>query len=299
MFTLLTDDDVRDAMTAVEAVALMRSALVEHHRADLLAPARLHAELGGGGLTFTAGRQVERVYGFRVYGTFEHVTEQVTVVFDEAGLVSAIITGAELGDRRTGALGGVAIDLLALPQASVLGVVGAGRQAWTQVWAAAAVRNLTHIRVFSRDPARRADFAARCERELGVAATSAEHAADAVDGADVIVLGTTSLTPVIVEDWVKPGAHVTTVGPKTIAGHECPCELATRADPVVTDSLAQLVAYGAPPIVDAQRVVSLGAILAGAHPGRISPTATTLYISTGLAGTEIVFASQVLDRIVR
>ena len=70
MFMLLTDDDVRDALSAVDAVALMRSALVEHHRAALHAPARLHAGLGPGGLVFTAGRRPGKAYGFRVYGNF-------------------------------------------------------------------------------------------------------------------------------------------------------------------------------------------------------------------------------------
>jgi alanine dehydrogenase len=293
---LLGDDDVRQALTATEAVALMRSALLEHHRSSLVSPARLGADLGAGGLMFTAGRHRGHRYGFRVYGTFTQPTEQVTVVFDDqTGAVSAVITGAELGDRRTGALGGVAVDLLARPEAAILGVIGTGRQAWTQVWAAAAVRSFTHIRVYGRDADRRRAFATRCGQELGMSATAVARPIDAVDGADVIVLGTTSATPVIEDSWVAPGAHVTTVGPKTVTAHECPLELVARAEPVVTDSLAQLRAYGAPAIVANDRVVSLGAIAAGSAPGRRSATAVTLYVSTGLAGTEIIFAGRVVD----
>lgn len=134
MFMLLTDEDVRGALSTVDAVALMRSALVEHHRGALHSPARLHAGLGSGGLVFTAGRRPGKSYGLRVYGTFPVPTEQVTVVYDdETGRLAAIITGGELGDRRTGALGGVAVDLLARPEAAVLGI-GTGRQAWTQAW---------------------------------------------------------------------------------------------------------------------------------------------------------------------
>ena len=296
MFMLLTDDDVRGALSAEEAVALMRSALVEHHRAALLSPARLHAGLGAGGLVFTAGRRPGRAYGFRVYGNFPAPTEQITVVYDdETGRLAAVVTGGELGDRRTGALGGVAVDLLARPDATVLGIVGTGRQAFTQAWAAAAVRKLTEIRVYGRDAPRRHAFAARCERDLGIPAVAAPHAVEAVSGADIVVLGTTSPTPVVEDAWIAPGTHVTTVGPKTVAAHECPPELAARADLAVTDSLAQLVSYGADPIVPAERVVSLGAIAAGEAGGRGSAGDITLFVSTGLAGTEIVYAAAILD----
>ncbi|HEY1489191.1 MAG TPA: ornithine cyclodeaminase family protein [Micromonosporaceae bacterium] len=297
MFTLLCDEDVRDALSAAEAVELMRAALIEHHRGALRSPARLRADLGDGGLMVTAGRQVGTAYGMRVYGTFPHSTEQVTVVFDESnGRITAIITGNELGDRRTGALGGVAIDLLARADAGVLAVLGTGRQAWTQIWAATAVRSLVRIRVYGRDHGRCRAFAARCEQDFAIESTPTTSAVAAVGDADIIVLSTTSETPVIEDGWVRPGVHITTVGPKTVDAHECPRGYADRAAPVATDSLAQLVAYGAPPLVPAERVVALGAIAAGARAGRTDDDDSTLFLSTGLAGTEIVFANRILAR---
>lgn len=86
---------------------------------------------------------------------------------EPSGELLGLAVGKELGSHRTGALGGLAVDLLARPAARTVGLVGAGTQAWTQVWAISGVRELAGVRVFSRDPGRRRAFAERVRAELG------------------------------------------------------------------------------------------------------------------------------------
>ena len=104
---------------------------------------------------------------------------------------------AELGAARTGALGAAAVDALALPDAGVVGVVGSGRQAWTQLWAATAARRIAEVRVFSPTASHRDRFAERARAELGPRAAAVPDARSAVEGAGIVILATRSETPVI------------------------------------------------------------------------------------------------------
>src|SRR5262245_4319808 len=111
--------------------------MLAHHGGGLYAPARLRADLGDGELVFTAGRLARTGYGFRVYDTRPTPdSDQLVVVFDdETGRVRGVAGGAWLGAARTGAIGAVAVDVLADPAAGSLGLVGTGSQAWSQLWA--------------------------------------------------------------------------------------------------------------------------------------------------------------------
>ena len=301
MTLLFSDDDVAAALGAPVTVAAMRDALLAAHAGRLVAPPRASAPLGGGRMVLTAGHLTGEWYGFRSYDTFGHPESgQLVVLHDgRTGAVRAIAVGEELGSRRTGGLGGVAVDALARPDAATLGVVGSGRQAWTQVWSAAAVRPLREVTVHSRSAARREAFAARVRTELGVPARAVGSARAAVADRDVVVLATTSTTPVLDVADLAPGTHVNAVGFKQADRHEFGSDLLDAAEVLVTDSPAQAAAY-APPMLAAVepyagRLRDLGAVLAGAVPGRTGADQISVFCSTGLAGTEVFL----LDRLVR
>ena len=281
MTQLLTDDDVA-----------ARRALAEAYSGRLEAPPRISADLGAAGLVITAGAFVGK-RGFRAYLTGVPDAEQAVLLWDEDGRLACCIAGVELGARRTGALGAVAAHTLARSDASTVAVIGSGRQAWTQLWALTAVRPEATVRVFSPTEAHRTTFAERADRELGLVAAAVASAREAVEGADIVILASRSTEPVIDSAWVQAGAHVTTVGPKTVSGHEAPGELAERASVVATDSPAQAAAYGEPLFTD-RPLVHLGGIVSEALPGRTSPDDVTLYVSTGLAGSEVVTAVALL-----
>jgi alanine dehydrogenase len=296
---VVEDADARRLLEPGAAIAAVRESLLAHHVGRLTAPPRLRVGLRGGDLMLTVGRLAGTGYGLRVYDTMPvPADDQLTVVYDDAtGRLAGVVTGPFLGAARTGAIGAVAVDVLARPDAACLGLVGAGRQAWTQLWAIRLVRSLREVRVYSRDPARRSAFAERARAELGLPAVSADGPAAAVAGADIVLLATSSGQPVIEAGWVPAGAHVTTLGPKQAGAHECPAELGERADVIVTDSLAQLDAYPEPfflaPVLRA-RAEALGAVVAGGRPGRQSADQITLFCSVGLAGTDVAVAAALL-----
>ena len=221
--------------------------------------------------------------------------DQLTAVWAPDGGLRGVVTGDELGARRTGALGAVAADLLAREDATSLGIVGAGAQAWTQLWALRAVRALNDVRVFSRTPDGREAFARRARHELDVEARAVDSAREAVTDAAIVVLATNSRSPVIDPNDIAPGTHVTSLGPKSASGHETPTELVSAAAIVTCDSPAQAASYPEPFFTGDAELVELASVLTGRSPGRRARDEITLHCSVGLAGTEVALAARVLD----
>jgi ornithine cyclodeaminase/alanine dehydrogenase-like protein (mu-crystallin family) len=202
---MLFDDDVRGALTPELAVDGARRALVAAHRGTLEAPPRTSVELGERSLVFTAGGLADGAVGFRVHQTGLEESDQAVLVWEADGALAGCVVGVELGAARTGALGAAAVDALARRDAEVAGVVGSARQAWTQLWAATAVRRIACVRVFRPTRAHRERFAERARAELGVEAAAVPDARAAVDEAGIVLLATRSETPVIQTAWISPG----------------------------------------------------------------------------------------------
>jgi alanine dehydrogenase len=295
---LLNDHDVRAHLDPVTAVDAVRTALLASHQGTLHAPPRVRADLGDGDLVFTAGRlDPPGVFGFRAYATFAGAEQLVAVWGLDDGRLRALVYGDELGARRTGAIGAVAVDLAARPGPVRLGLAGAGTQAWAQLWALTAVREIAEVTVTARHREHAAAFARRAVAELGVAARPAATVEETVRDRDVVIVATNSVVPVLQAQWISPGTHVSTLGPKTVSRHEVPAALAGRASVILTDSSAQLAAYPEPHLFAGQPVTDLGAVLAGAATARSSPEQVTIFCSVGLAGTEVAVAAALCDRV--
>ena len=295
-----TDADVV-ALPAAEAVAMMHAAVRLHGAGELEAPVRQALEFGGGAMVFTVGRAPDVAAGFRVYSGATDGIGEATVVFRPDGAPVGFIVGPELGRRRTGALGGVAAELCARPDSHTLGLVGAGEQAFTQLWAVSSVRDLRQVRVHSRNVERAHSFARRATTELGLEVEVMSTPRDAVRAADIVVLATPSPVPLIEAGWIAPGTHVHTLGPKGHAEGECPHTLVQAATVLVSDSPDQLAEMegGHRPWTGGRKVVSLGQLAVGERHGRIDADDITLFASVGLAGTEVVYAVGLLERMAR
>jgi ornithine cyclodeaminase/alanine dehydrogenase-like protein (mu-crystallin family) len=128
--------------------------------------------------------------------------------------------------------------LLARPEAAALGLLGTGGQAWAHVMAMHAVRRLEQVRVYSPNPERRAIFAGRVRRELGIPAQATERAQEAVEGADLVVAATNTSEPVVKGAWLAKGAHVVSIvsGDSTMQRRELDDDVMRRAALVVSHS---------------------------------------------------------------
>jgi len=212
-------------------------------------------------------------------------THQATItLFDRTtGTPRAFMDGTHITAVRTAAASALAARELARPDARSLLVVGSGVQARRHLEALPLVREFGEIAVWSR------------RGELGPAADDLEAAARA---ADVIALTTAAPEPVIRAEWVKPGAHVSSVGYHPPRG-ELPRELAERGHLFVETRAA----FAAPPVgcaelagLDPGRGTELGELLAGRQPGRRSAEEITVYKAMGHVVEDVVAAELVHRR---
>ncbi|ACI55524.1 ornithine cyclodeaminase/mu-crystallin [Rhizobium leguminosarum bv. trifolii WSM2304] len=306
MTKILRDEDLADNALMRVAVDALETAFLARAGNRLVSPPRHHVSFPDrGDLVFTVGGMLgdKPLAGFRVYETFDGAEHsQIVAVWsaDDARL-KGIVLGERLGNLRTGAIGGLAVRHLSAPGARIVGIIGSGAQARTQLAAAAAVRKLDRARVYSRDENNRAAFASEMQHALGLEVEPVGSVSEAVYEADIVICATTSQKPVLHARDLKPGVHVNTVGPKTLQGYELGLDVADAAAVIATDSPEQTRAYASPFFLagsgNEDRIADLANIIAGTAAGRGLPEDITLFCSVGLAGTEVVVASAILDRV--
>ncbi|USK80750.1 ornithine cyclodeaminase family protein [Peribacillus frigoritolerans] len=302
-YQVLTDSDVLRLTRMKPVIEAIERVFREQANATLVSPPRFQLETENGNLVFTAGAatETEKVIGFRVYDTFSNDHsghEQLVSVFDSViGVFKGIIIGNLLGALRTGAIGGAAIKVMSRPDAEQLAIIGTGIQARTQLEAAIAIRDIKRVLVYSRNDINRKNFAEEMSEKLDMDVIPMDSPKKCVEK-DIIICATNSRSPVINADWLKPGVHINTVGPKSMNGHELPIEVADKSSVITTDSLEQLCAYSTPHFLAntpyEQNIVQLSDIITGKTPGRTSLNDVTLFCSVGLSGTEVVVAHEIM-----
>src|SRR5262249_27300623 len=153
-------------------------------------------------------------------------------------------------EARTAAVSAVSSRLLARKTAASLAIIGSGVQAGSHLEALSAIHQFRSVCVWSPNKAHREAFVEGRTRVRAGAVPgpspirAVDHAGEAVVGADVIVLVTSSPTPVIESGWIKPGAHVISVGACRPTQREMDPELVARGRLFVDSKKAALVESG-------------------------------------------------------
>jgi alanine dehydrogenase len=220
----------------------------------------------------------------------------------DTGLEFADLDGTHITDYRTGAAGGIAVKYLARPDATRLGLIGAGVQARTQVAAILKVRPIQEIVVYDRHLTCSRPFAGQATAMHGIAVRPTENPAEAVVGMDIVVTTTPSRTPVVAREWVTPGTHINAIGADA-AGKQELAPAILRAAKVVVDDWAQAshsgeinVALAQGELTPEQVYGSLGDIVAGKKPGREAFEEITVFDSTGLIIQDLALGLAVYQR---
>ncbi|MGH8698661.1 MAG: ornithine cyclodeaminase family protein [Burkholderiales bacterium] len=202
----------------------------------------------------------------------------------ETGEPLVVMDGRLITEMRTGAVSAAATRALARPDSSVLAILGAGVQARSHLEALQLVRPFREIRVWS--PRNAGAFAQRFGVRL------ARSAEDAVRGADVVVVATTSRTPALSGEWLSPGAHINAVGAPRPGWRELDDEVLRRSKLYVESREAASRESG--DVIAAGAIFAeLGEVIGGARPGRQSAAEITLFKSVGVAVADIASAALV------
>ena len=157
----------------------------------------------------------------------------------ETGKLDAVIQPSTLAWIRTGAASGVATKYMARANAAVVGMIGTGHQAITQLEGVCSARPIKQVRVFRRAAENRERFAREMEAQLEVEVLPAASVAECVGGADVVVTITNSREPVLAGELLEPGMHVNAAGGNSWMRREIDEAAVQRCDPIVVDDLEQ------------------------------------------------------------
>lgn len=221
------------------------------------------------------------------------------------GALLALMDGRYITEARTAAVSAVSTRKLAKADAATLAIIGSGVQARSHLEAYAQVKALGEVRIWSPKHSSRDQFVTEMRSHVSMPLRATATAEEAVRGADLIVLVTSSPTPVIEDAWVSPGAHVVCVGACRPDQREMPPALVARARLYVDSRAAALVESGdivqgikdglfGPDHVRGE----LGEVVLGRVAGRSDDQQITIFKSLGMAVEDVVAADLVYRRAV-
>jgi ornithine cyclodeaminase len=312
MMLVLSEGDVRALLDLDALVDALEAAMIDLTSGRMSLPPRTAARVDDRhGLLFAMPAFLPSADALttKLVSLFPDNREQPThqaliCCFDpQTGTPLAVMDGTYITATRTAAGSALATRYLARSDAEVATVIGTGVQAASHARALARLDTLRTIRIAGRDSAKAVALADELRAEgLPVeAAPSVEHA---VRDADVVCAATHPAQPVVLRAWLKPGAHVTSVGYNTAGTGEIDSDLVRDALVVVEsrDAVLAPAPSGSMEIhraidaglLSADDLVEIGAICAGAAPGRTSAEQLTLYKSVGVAAQDAAAAALVL-----
>lgn len=267
----------RSALSMGSAIGAMRDAFVR----DRETPQR--QQLGVS--LFMPGR-VGNITGIKVVSTVPGDPSGIVLVFGQDGSPLGLVDGPTLTALRTGAVSGLATDLLADPHASTLAMLGAGAMAPDQIAAIRTVRPIEEVLIWSRNLA----TASALADALG--GTPVPVANDAVASADVITTATPARAPLFDHAMLAERVHINAVGAFSPEMAEIPPRTVTESYVVVDDydaashEAGDLLQAGRHPDTDLTQLLEHGV---PEHSGR------TLFKSVGIASQDVAAARTALE----
>ena len=218
-------------------------------------------------------------------------TRAVVLLIDgRDGELKCIMGGTSLTGLRTGAVSGLSCRYLARSNSERMAMIGAGGQGFYQIAGVASRLGIRSVSIFDIDRGRQRRLVERCEKELGLRATASDVVRDATEGADVVVTATTSKSPVLDADDIRPGTHVIAIGAYTPEARELGTRLVSSSSLYVDSVEAALEEAGDILIPMKEGAFfkdhirgDLGGLVSGKVGGRAGEPEVTLFKAVGLA----------------
>ena len=331
-FRLLTEADVKAVLTMDDLIDVMASALQRFSTGQVEQPVRSVISVDGDAAFFgtmpafvradagasvggaSLGAKLVTVFGANAARGLHTHLASIVLLDPETGALRALLDGRYITEARTAAVSAVSSRLLARRTAASLAIIGSGVQARSHLEALSRVHRLKQVAVWSPNKLHRDQFVECARTATGSdprsdpgsdpKVSAVDHPGEAVVGADVIVLVTASPTPVIESGWVKPGAHVISVGACRPTQREMDPALTARARLFADSRQAALVESGDVVLgiqegrFGADHIAGeIGEVVSGA-PGRRSDTDITIFKSLGMAVEDVTAADLAYRRAV-
>jgi len=311
----LANDDVKKVLDLGRAIEITEQALRNHSAGRVIwsTPEDLAIKPEQGWQSWVTGCALatEPVSGFRIRsikaagGSRDasrpaRAPRRILILGDrEGGEIFCIMDEDWCHAVRTAAAAAVAMRVLARNDASVMAMLGAGDTARAAVPVMAKAFNLREIRVTSRTPESRQNYAKDIGKEYALNVIALESTEAALKGAHVAISATTTTTPFVKESWLDPGITFYSIG----KNQEVESSVYKNADKFVVDSWLHCKNKS-----DMQRLLKenylkeqdlyaeLPELLAGKKPARQSDKERIFIRAIGLVNQDIALAHHIFEQ---
>ena len=308
---LLKQSEIKELITMKEVVDSVETAFKAYAEREVQMPAKEYLFFHEGDLRimpcYVRSNEEAGVKCVNVHpkNPLEHQLPTVMAVIElvdpATGFPLAVMDGTLVTDMRTGAAAGVATKYLARPDSETIGIIGAGKQAFTQLMALNEVMDIKKAKVFCRTCSTRTNFAKTASKLYGFDVEAVETPEEAVKNVDVVVTTTPSRKPLIKVDWISPGTHINAMGADAPSKQELETRLLLKSK-IIIDSWDQASHSGEINVPVSQNVLKrkdihakLGDVVIGKETGREGDE-ITIFDSTGLAVQDVVTAGLIYRR---
>jgi ornithine cyclodeaminase/alanine dehydrogenase-like protein (mu-crystallin family) len=311
----LSNEDVKNILDLGRAIEITEQALRDHieRRVVWSTPEDFAIKPAEGWQSWVTGcalntqgvagfriRSIKAAGGSRDLARPPRGPRRILILSDRAGgEICAIMDEDWCHAVRTAAAATVAMRALARKGAATMAMLGAGDTARAAVPVMAKTFALKEVRVTSRTPESRQNYAREVGKEYGLNVRPVESTEEALKGAEIVVAATTTSVPIVKYSWLGEGVTVYSIG----KNQEMESDVYKKADKFVVDSWVHCKNKA-----DMDRMIKdnflsekdlyaeLPELLSGRKPGRESDRERIFIRAIGLVNQDVALADWIYRR---
>lgn len=313
MSTIIQREEILAALENIDVVGAMEQGFVQYSNGGVVVPPV--GEL----LLDEPRREVHIKYGYireddficiKVAGGFygnsqlNLPTSQGLMLLLDQGTgqtVAVLLDEGYLTDVRTAAAGALAAKYYAPEDVKAIGIIGTGIQSKLQLQYLRTITECSEVWIWGRTSAHTEEWKRSLSDQYNV--HLAESPSEVAERCNLIITTTPAEAPLLLEQDIQPGTHITAVGSDTPAKQELDAGILAKADLVIADSLPQSKNRGEiyqarkSGWIEERKIVELGQAIQQREYQRSTEDQITVVDLTGVAVQDIMIAKAVYEEI--
>ena len=221
----------------------------------------------------------------------------------KTGLLKAVLLDkGYLTDIRTAIAGSIASKYLSNENSRTVAIIGTGMQARLQLSSVCLVRNITHVNIWGRDESKIDKYIEDMKNFRDFKLVKCSSVESAVKESEIIITTTPSNSPLIQNQWLQSGQHITAMGSDAEHKNELDPEIILSCNCYVPDNLDQTRILGelnhaiTKKIIDKdKKFTELGEIIINPSSGRKTENDITVCDLTGTGVQDTAIARYAFD----
>jgi len=311
---IVSGAEIRSAFPEAEAVDIVGGAFIGMASGSVEQSPKFHWELSAGQAAAFASHHLDKptmsikINTVRPRDDTRGIPSDISqvLVHDAAtGVPVALLDGTAVTSMRTGAAAALGARTLARPSSRVATLIGPGAAGVACIRALLAIWPLNRVHIAGSTWQRRQtvakELAALTAADIDITASAEE----AVRLSDIVFTATASSSPVVRDEWIRPGTHISAMGSDWTGKQELETATLARAY-LVADNAGQSITIGELNVPAAAGILGpealngeIGDVLTGRIPGRTDEAQVTIFDSSGVGPQDDAVATWILDSAVR